>query len=70
MFRTLFLSALLALTLAGAEIGQCVHFLDRTSFGVDKTQLERCLNAKEYETYVRTVIFDSTPEKIVFPPAA
>ena len=44
------------LSLWGTEFSKCKHFIERTMFGIDKTNLTSCLHSSNYEEYVHTLI--------------
>ena len=56
--------------LTAAELAKCVHFLDRASFGADPVQLDRCLQAKTYESYVHDTIYAPAAPLPKTPPGA
>ncbi len=57
ILKIVLLLSLLPLSLFSLDFSSCKHLLNRTSLGLEKTQLESCLQAESYDTYVHTLIY-------------
>ena len=60
MMKILFLVLSVQLFLWSTEFSKCKHLLNRTMFGVDKTHLNSCLQSKNYEDFVHTLIYKTS----------
>ena len=58
--KILFLVLSVQLFLWSTEFSKCKHLLNRTMFGVDKTHLNSCLQSKNYEDFVHTLIYKTS----------
>ncbi|NKQ40478.1 MAG: DUF1800 domain-containing protein [Sulfurovum sp.] len=59
MLKYLLLS-IIPLSVFATDISECIHLLNRTSFGVDKKQLSVCLQSKNYKQAVKKILSHST----------
>lgn len=64
MLKTVFILSLLHISLLyAADADKCIHFLNRTSFGVDYKQLSTCLHSQNYEMYVKQIVYGTRSKR-------
>lgn len=68
MIKNFLLLSMLPLSIWAAELNECLHLLNRSSFGVQQNTLSECLSAPSYEDAVKQLVYTAAkPAKVLAP---